>query len=64
MGIDVLMSGRLWVWWADLCEEMDMSEEDKKEEMAPVIAQQVYALLKMEKIDEATKLSQELDTKT
>lgn len=48
---------------AELCEQMDLSEEDLKEELAPVIAQQVYALLKLGKVEEAEKVSQELDSK-
>jgi len=43
---------------------MDLSPEDLKEEVAPVIAQQVYALLKMGNVAEAEKVSQELDIKT
>jgi len=41
-----------------------MSPEDLKEELAPVIAQQVYTLLKMGNVAEAEKASRELDTKT
>lgn len=47
-----------------LCEGMDLSPEDLKEEVAPVIAQQIYALLKMGNVAEVAKASQELDIKT
>ena len=50
--------------FAALCEGMDLSPEDLKEEVAPVIAQQVYALLKMGNVVGAEKASQELDIKT
>ena len=38
-----------------------MTEEERKDELAPVIVQQIYALLKLGRFDEAATLEQQLD---
>ena len=45
----------------DLCNALDLSEEERKEELAPVIAQMIYVLLKQGKVEEAVQVSQNLD---
>lgn len=50
--------------WIDLCDALDFTEEEKKEEIAPVIAQEIYILLKQGKFDAAAERSKELDIQT
>jgi signal recognition particle subunit SRP72 len=38
----------------------DLSEEAQKEELLPIMVQQVYVLARQGKIEEATKICQEL----
>lgn len=48
----------------DLCNALDdLSDEDKKIEEAPIVAQEVYVLTRMGRIEDAIARSKELDVK-
>ena len=46
----------------ELCEGMDLTEEERKDELAPIFVQQIYALLKLGRLDDAVTLEHQFDT--